>query len=69
MSAHGKENGKEPDWVGLSRNADGQTEQRGSESGQGSNASPLTPFMESRESPSKCYCSVCLIFCCSQRPC
>lgn len=34
MSAHEKENGKgaEPDWVGLSCDADGQTEQRGSQS-------------------------------------
>lgn len=33
MSVHGKENGKgaEPDWVGLSCDADGQTEQRGSQ--------------------------------------
>lgn len=33
MSAHEKENGKgaEPDWFGLSCDADGQTEQRGSQ--------------------------------------
>lgn len=56
--------GAEPDWVGLgwvglSCDTDGQTEQRGSQPGQGSNSSPSTPFIESRENLSKCYCLVC----------
>lgn len=51
--------GAEPDWVGLSCDTDGQTEQRGSQQGQGSNSSHPTPLVESTENPSKCYCLVC----------
>lgn len=61
MSAHEKENGKgaEPDWVGLSCDADGQTEQRGGQAVKEVTRPRRLGSQRAAEDPSKCYCLVC----------